>query len=153
MADLINVMGHFCSTVLFAFEAIFVHTHLFRKKFEFLGFSICSYLVDVYAKNVVERGRNFKCQRTLPSLLVYISNLLQFYVQPWNQADLYVSILHFHCFVSMLFFSIGTQERSIVSCRIAHLMLDIIIKPNIRVHCRQLSLDHATFPRIPVFPT
>ena len=69
MADLINVMRHFCSTELFAFEAIFVHT-LFLKVIWIFGFSICSYLVDIYAKNVVERCRNLMCERTLPSLLV-----------------------------------------------------------------------------------
>ena len=28
------------------------------------------HLVDIYAKNLDERGRNFMCERTLPSLLV-----------------------------------------------------------------------------------
>ena len=40
--------------------------------FEFLGFSIWSELVDIYAKNVVEPGRNLLCERTLPSRLVFL---------------------------------------------------------------------------------
>ena len=54
IADLIYVMRHFSSTELFAFEAIFVHRSS-------------------------QRVRNLMCERTLPSLLVPLSDLRPHY--------------------------------------------------------------------------
>ena len=64
MTDVMNLMQHFFySTESFALEAIFVHTHLFEKFLNFWGFLSVPPLVEIYAKNVDERGRNFKCER------------------------------------------------------------------------------------------
>ena len=59
----------FHSTELFALEVIIVFIHIFLKKtWTFGGFLSVPHLVDIYAKNVDERGRNFMCERTLLSV-------------------------------------------------------------------------------------
>ena len=62
MVDLINLMRYFYSTDLFALQVIFLFIHISK--------NTVPRLVGIYAKNVDERGRNFMCERTLPSLLV-----------------------------------------------------------------------------------
>ena len=73
MADLINLMRHLHSTEFFALQAIFLSIHQFFEKYlNFLRafYLLVDNLVDNYAKNVDDRGRNFMCERTLPGLLV-----------------------------------------------------------------------------------
>ena len=67
MTDLINLMRIFFTppSCLHGGD-LFAHTHLFLK-----------IAVPQKSKNVDERGRNFMCERTLPSLLVqYLSFLV-----------------------------------------------------------------------------
>ena len=51
----------FCSNTIFL-----------KKYFNFWGFLSVPYLVDLYAENADEQGRNFMCERTLPSILVQL---------------------------------------------------------------------------------
>ena len=74
MADLINLIRiFFYSTEVFALEAIFFFIRQFFEKY--LNFFRSVHLVENYSKNVDERGRNFICERTLPSLLVFFQTL------------------------------------------------------------------------------
>ena len=41
------------------------------------GFLSVPYLVDIYTKNMDERGRNFMCKRTLLSLLIITSTIAE----------------------------------------------------------------------------
>ena len=74
MADLINIRRHFLySTEIFAVEAFFCFYTNFLKNILTLGsFPSVPNMVDNYAKNVDERGRNFMCEHTLPSLFVLV---------------------------------------------------------------------------------
>ena len=47
----------------------------------FCVFPSVPHLVDNYAKIVDERGRNFMCDRTLPSRLVYFYRLFNFQIR------------------------------------------------------------------------
>ena len=66
-------MHYFYSTELFALEAIFSLIHQFFLNTRiFCVFPSVPHLVDNYAKIVDERGRNFMCDRKVPSRLVII---------------------------------------------------------------------------------
>ena len=64
MADFINLMRFLLHGVNCVAGDLFVHTHFNLK-------NTVSQLVDIYAKNVDERGRNFMSKHTLPSPLVF----------------------------------------------------------------------------------
>ena len=83
MADLINIRRHFLySTEIFAVEAFFCFYTNFLKNILTLGsFPSVPNMVDNYAKNVDERGRNFMCEHTLPSLFVLVRFNLRFFFQ------------------------------------------------------------------------
>ena len=75
MADLINLIRHFYSTEVFAWQAIFLFIRqFFEKKLEYFGGFYVPHLVDIYAKNVNEQGRNFTCNRTLLKLFVQLKS-------------------------------------------------------------------------------
>ena len=47
--------------------------HIFLEKYlNFWGFLSVPHLINIYAKNLDEQGRNFMCERTLSSLLVFL---------------------------------------------------------------------------------
>ena len=81
MTGLMNLLQHFYFTELYALEVIFPH------------------LVDIYAKNVDERGRNFMCERKLPRLLllkclqrheiIWTTQNLSLYVISYTQTSFY----------------------------------------------------------------
>ena len=69
-AYLINVMHQFLlQWVIFFGGCLFVHTPVFflKNTWIFCVFASVPHLVDNYAKIVDERGRNFMCDRTIPS--------------------------------------------------------------------------------------
>ena len=73
MADLIKLMRRFFySTELFELAAIFMFVYIFFEKYFNFGVFFLSvpHLVDIYARNAHEWGRNFMCKRILPSLIV-----------------------------------------------------------------------------------
>ena len=108
----------FYSTESYALEAIFLFVHCFwkllEKKTEILS---VVQLVDIYAKNWDERGPNFMCERTLPSILVFfyirIQNfnhkLLTFWYPPSHQvvisSRLLISLIIHSLVFSVLSFS------------------------------------------------
>ena len=51
---------------------LFVHYFLLKKNMIFRGVLSVPRLLDIHAKNVDWRGRNFMCERTLPSLFVFV---------------------------------------------------------------------------------
>ena len=66
-----SYVAFFCSTEVFALKVIFLFIHqFFERNMNFCGSLSVPHLVDNYAKNVDERGRNIMCERTLPSVLV-----------------------------------------------------------------------------------
>ena len=70
MADPIYLMWHFVlQWVICVEDDLFVQIHFFLIS-NFRGFLSVPHFVDIYAKNMDERGRNFVFERILPSLPV-----------------------------------------------------------------------------------
>ena len=70
-------------------------TFFLQNTWAFGGFLFVPHLVDNYAKNVDERGRNIMCERTLPSFLVMKLIFLVIEVEgnpiwPWNKNSTYL---------------------------------------------------------------
>ena len=79
LAHIINLMHIiFLHWVICFGGYLFVHTLFFKKYSNFWPFLSVPHLVDNYAKIVDERGRNFMCNRKLPSLLVDSMFLVDF---------------------------------------------------------------------------
>ena len=74
MTDLMNLMQQFLLHWVICVGGKFCCYTIFEKKLNFWCFLSVPHLVDIYAKNVDERGRNFMCERTLTSLLVQFSS-------------------------------------------------------------------------------
>ena len=70
MTDLMNLMQHFLLQWVICVGGNLSSYTFFEKNFNFWGFLSVPHLVDIYATKVDEQGRNFMCERTLPSLLV-----------------------------------------------------------------------------------
>ena len=97
----------FCSSELFAMEAIlsFIHNFFWKllvlfwvfwdsQKNNFCVFLSVPHLVDNYAKIVDGRGRNLMCHRTLPSRLVsFIDDLLGTYFSHSWKRQIYFHLL------------------------------------------------------------
>ena len=84
MADLFNLMWNFflLHWVICVGGNLSVHTYCFFKSTWISGgFLSVPHLVDFYAKNVDERGRNFMCKCTLLSFLVVLYELLSVFIQ------------------------------------------------------------------------
>ena len=75
-------------------NVFFVVAVLFCCRTHFLLKNTVPHLVDIYAKNMDERGRNFMCKRTLPSLLV--NNWVPFIEQMANYGAQKYPLEHFH---------------------------------------------------------
>ena len=70
MTDFINLMRHFSLHWVFCVgDDVFVDAHFVLR-------NTLPHLVDNYTKNMDELGRNFMCERTLPSLLVSIQSFV-----------------------------------------------------------------------------
>ena len=80
MANLINLMLHFLTSLCYQrWRLFFINISVWKiLDWIFGGFLSVPHLVDIYAKNVDERVRNFMCKRTLPILLVALNKHLSF---------------------------------------------------------------------------
>ena len=64
-------------------RSLFIHIFL-EKYLNFRGFLSVPHLIDFYAKNLDERGRNFMCERTLSGLLVFLYSQTEV-IEPFDE--------------------------------------------------------------------
>ena len=110
MFDLINVIRHFFTPLSYLRWKRSLSSNTFLQRiltWTFEGFLSVPHLVDVYAKNADEQGRNFMCKRTLPSLLVI-------YVIQGIDLVLFLPFLLLFCSSAIIFEKFKNKNRTYV---------------------------------------